>query len=219
MQRLIPGSWLGWSLVILVTAVLISGFIRVAVVDIYTIQQQSMRPTLHDREKVAVDKRYPDAHGSRRGDVVVFNGEGSFAPYRGSSEILARTLEQSAHWLGLGSPEEVFVKRVIGVGGDTVECCDDQGRIIVNGEALDELYLPYTVTDAEPASELEFHVEVPAGRVWVMGDNRAHSVDSRALLGAPGGGMISEDRIIGRASHVLWPWDQRRSIQEVPYEQ
>ena len=193
-------------------ALLISTGVRVLAADLYTISQDSMHPTVADGERVLVDKRYPSEAGAQAGDVVVFDGEGSFTPYRGGAD-LSRAMEQMGHWFGIGARSEVFVKRVIGAGGDLVTCCDDAGQLSVNGEPLEEEYLPEPVSAENPGSGFEFEAEVPAGRMWVMGDNREDSLDSRDLLGAPGGGMISEDRIIGRATDVVWPWSDRRSLE------
>lgn len=204
-----------WAMVagtIVLLALVISTAVRLFAVDLYTISQDSMDPTVTDGERVLVDKRYPGKTGVAPGDVVVFDGEGSFVPYRGGPSI-RRTAEQVGHWLGLGSPTEVFVKRVIGAGGDRVVCCDEEGRLTVNGAPLEEEYLAEPVSADQPASDLQFEAEVPQGRMWVMGDHRRGSVDSRDLLGAPGGGMISEDRIIGRATDVVWPWPHRRSLE------
>lgn len=204
-----------WGLrlaVVLAAALLISTMVRVFVVDVYTVSQESMEPTLSDGERVAVAKGYPDDAGPQRGDIVVFDGEGSFTPYRGGPD-LTRGLETIGHWLGLGSPSGVYVKRILGTDGDVVACCDDQGRLTVNGDPLTEDQLAQPVSADLPASEISFEAEVPPGRIWVMGDNRSESVDSRALLGAPGGGMISEDRIIGRVTSVVWPWSERREIE------
>ena len=198
--------------IVLLLALVLSTGVRIFAVDLYTISQDSMAPTVADGERVLVDKRYPGASGVQPGDIVVFDGEGSFAPYRGGPS-LQRTAERLGHWFGLGSPTEVFVKRVIGAGGDRVVCCDDEGRLTLNGAPLQEEYLAEPVSPEQPASELEFEAEVPPGRMWVMGDHREGSVDSRDLLGAPGGGMISEDRIIGRATDVVWPWPHRRSLE------
>lgn len=204
-----------WGLVtgaVVLVAILISTGVRIFAADLYTISQDSMDPTIADGQRVLVDKRYPGEGGVEAGDVVVFDGEGSFTPYRGGTS-LNRVLEQIGHWFGVGARSEVFVKRVIGSGGDTVVCCDDAGRLSLNGEPMDEDYLPEPVTAENPASDLEFEAEVPAGRMWVMGDNRQDSQDSRDLLGAPGGGMISQDRIIGRATDVVWPWSENRSLE------
>ncbi|WP_246126257.1 signal peptidase I [Nesterenkonia populi] len=203
-----------WGLrlaVVLAAALLISTGVRIFLVDIYLVSQDSMDPTLDDGERVAVAKHYPGDDGPERGDVIVFDGEGSFAPYQGQQSALSRLAQQAGHWIGVGTPPQVFVKRVIGTGGDTVVCCDGDGRLTVNGEPLDEPYLP----EGEAPSRISFEAEVPEGRMWVLGDNRPESVDSRALLGAPGGGMISEDRIIGQVTDVVWPLSDRRGIEEL----
>ena len=94
------------------------------------------------------------------------------------------------------------MKRVIGVGGDRVQCCDASGRLTVNGVPLDE---PYLYPGDVPSRDA-FDVVVPAGKLWVMGDHRSISQDSRAHLGDPGGGFVPEDRVIGRAFAVVWPF-------------
>ncbi|MVT27474.1 signal peptidase I [Nesterenkonia alkaliphila] len=198
--------------VVVVLAVLLATLVRVFAADIYTVNQVSMEPTLNDGERMLVVKDYPGAHGVQTGDVVVFDGEGSFDPYQGGPS-LSRSLERIGHWVGIGSPPGVYVKRVIGSEGDLVVCCDETGHLTVNGEQLIEPYLDYQISPATPASEMSFEARVPAGRMWVMGDNREASVDSRDLLGAPGGGMISQDRIIGRATQVIWPWGERRKLE------
>ncbi|GGE68392.1 signal peptidase I [Nesterenkonia cremea] len=194
-------------------ALIATVLLRSLVADVYTVSQDSMHPTLDDGERILVEKGYPDEDGAQRGDLIVFDGTGSFAPYEGESGVLVQTLEQVGHWFGIGSPPDTYVKRVIAVGGDTVACCDDQGRVSINGEPLEEPYLQTPPTAERPASGTSFESTVPPGRVWVMGDHREVSIDSRALLGAPGGGMISEDRIIGRATDVFWPWDDRRRLE------
>ncbi|WP_168198700.1 signal peptidase I [Nesterenkonia sp. NBAIMH1] len=195
---------------VLAAALLVSTAIRVFWIDVYVVNQDSMDPTLHHGERVAVDKQYPGQRGPQSGDVIIFDGEGSFTPYQGQRSPLSRLGQQMAHWVSMGAPPQVFVKRVIGVGGDTVACCTDDGQLTLNGEPLEEPYLP----PHELASELSFEAEVPEERMWVLGDSRSESVDSRALLGAPGGGMISEDRIIGQVTDVVWPLSERRSLEE-----
>ncbi|GAB3193553.1 signal peptidase I [Nesterenkonia suensis] len=201
------------ALTVLVAVVATTG-VRALVVDVYTVDQVSMQPTLDHGERIFVDRSYPEGDGPRRGDVVVFDGTGSFVPYQRDQGAARQLVQHAGHWVGLGSPPQTYVKRVIGIGGDVVACCDDQGRLTVDGEPLDEPYLAQPSAAASPASEQEFEVQVPRDRMWVMGDNRAESVDSRALLGAPGGGMISEERLIGRATGVFMPWSSRREIDQ-----
>ncbi|MCW4466244.1 signal peptidase I [Glutamicibacter sp. MNS18] len=191
-----------------VFAAVILGFlatllIRATVVDLYRIESVSMQPTLNPGQSITVDRRaYGDAD-PQRGDVVVFDGRGSFLPYQRQSpgDSIARALR-------LGGTGTTYVKRVIGIGGDTVECCGDDGRILVNGTPVDE---PYLMPGDQP-SQSAFSVEVPAGRLWVMGDHRSRSEDSRALLGASGGGMIPIERVEGRVGEIIWPMEERATV-------
>ena len=94
------------------------------------------------------------------------------------------------------------MKRVIGVGGDRVVCCDSKGRVTVNGHALDEgSYLP----KGTPPSTKSFDVIVPKHHLWMMGDNRSHSADSRVHLGDPGGGFVPVHDVVGKVFAVVWP--------------
>jgi signal peptidase I len=104
--------------------------------------------------------------------------------------------------------ESDFVKRVIAVGGDHVVCCDHQGRITVDGRAVDE---PYVYPGDDP-SDVEFDQTVPPGHLWVMGDHRSSSADSREHLGDPGGGMVPVDRVVGRVVAVWWPWSRATGV-------
>nr|WP_255727534.1 MULTISPECIES: signal peptidase I [unclassified Nesterenkonia] len=201
-----------------VIAVLLATGLRLFVVDVYTVSQVSMAPTLADSERILVEKAYPEDQGVRRGDVIVFDGEGSFTPYVGGGSTLEQLGARVGHWFGIATPPATYVKRVLGTGGDIVACCADSGQLTVNGEPVEEPYLGRDVTAQAPASELSFEAEVPPGRLWVMGDNREQSLDSRALLGAPGGGMISEDRILGRVTGVFWPWNERRELPEALHQ-
>lgn len=112
-----------------------------------------------------------------RGDIVVFKG-----------------------WNG-----EDTIKRVIGVGGDQVKCCDSKRRITVNGTPLDETSYLYP---GDFASGDNFDVKVPAGKLWLMGDHRSSSADSRAHMREPGGGFISEDAVVGKAVVRYWPFNR-----------
>src|SRR5699024_11911179 len=127
------------------------------------------------------------------GDGIVFDGAGSFTPYE-SETTLKRFRDTVLGLVGITPEQNAVAKRVIGIEGDTVECCDDAGRIVVNGAALEE---PYLAEPSRPASSSPFDVEVTKNRVFLLGDNRYDSIDSRALFGAPGGGMIQVDKIYG----------------------
>lgn len=192
----------GWRLALSLALVLVlaTTWVRAVWWDIYYINSSSMEPTLVPGERILVKR---DAGAPHRGDVVVFDGRGSYAPYerRTAADDLLRTLH-------LRGGDSVYVKRVLGVGGDTVECCDAKGRLLVNGVPLDEPY----VQPGDSPSELRFSVEVPAHRLWLMGDHRSVSQDSRSLLGAPGGGMVAEDRVIGTVTRIVWPITENRPV-------
>ena len=115
-------------------------------------------------------------------------------------------------WLGLTGSDTTYVKRVIGLPGDTVVCCDAGGKVTVNGEPLDE---PYVFPGDSPSTQ-NFSTLVPDGRLWLMGDHRSVSADSRSLLGAPGGGLVPLDRVIGRPVQILWPLDRFAPVARPP---
>jgi signal peptidase I len=156
-------------------------FARLLLVAPFTVPSSSMRATLQPGDHLLVDRVSYQLHDVRRGDIVVFDGADLFLP----------------------GPGPVYVvKRVIGVGGDRIRCCDAAGRVTVNGRALDES--GYLFAGDQP-SRLTFDVQVPDDRLWLMGDHRSRSDDSRAMLGQPGGGMVPEDRVVGRVLLLDWP--------------
>lgn len=193
-------SWLLLVGVAVLVMVLVRGFL----IQSFYVPSGSMEPTIEPGDRILVNKLV--GGGSvQRGDVVVFDGTTTFAagdlsPHQDDG-LVGRTLAGAASLLGVDVGEQDFVKRVIGLPGDRVVCCDSGGRLTVNGTAVDEPYLHH----GDSPSDLTFDIAVPAGRLWVMGDHRSDSADSRAHLGDPGGGTVRLDDVIGRAVATYWP--------------
>jgi signal peptidase I len=200
----------------LVVAALVAMLVKMFVLQAFLIPSSSMENTLRVGDHVLTDRLSYQLHGIHRGDVVVFSGAGTrdgAAPAPASS-TLGRWWHDLAVRAGVDSPDgTIYVKRVIGLPGDTVACCDPQGRVTVNGIALnessyvhDDSYWPGTCPKTpDPSSRCFAPVRVAAGTLWVMGDHRAVSDDSRRHLGAPGGGAINSSRVVGKAVLVIWP--------------
>ncbi|GAA6526474.1 hypothetical protein IDVR_22700 [Intrasporangium sp. DVR] len=174
----------------------------------FSIPSGSMEDTLHVGDRILVD-RTTSIDELERGDIIVFDASRAFhleAPDKGLLGALVDALEGL---VGHGPPTD-YVKRVIGLPGDRVRCCGPEGRLEVNGTAVDEPYLK----PGQQASTMTFDVLVPPDRLWVMGDNRAGSSDSRAHLGEPGGGMVPGDDIIGKVWVRYWPLDQLGAVDQ-----
>jgi len=189
-------------------AVVAAALLRALTGPVLLIPSASMEPTLMPGDRVRVDTAAAGGAGLRHGDLVVFDGAGSLAPYRRTT-ALERGLEDVAASWGVGARRDVYVKRVLALPGDVLECCSADGRLLRDGAPLEEPYLGRGVTAAAPAADHPWRFEVPEGRMVVLGDNRAASRDSRALLGAPGGGLIPLDGVLGTVREVVWPLDRR----------
>ncbi|MFB9777106.1 signal peptidase I [Brevibacterium otitidis] len=189
-----PRRWLRTLAILAIIAVLAAAGIRALGVQSFSIPSESMQPTFAPGARVTVLRA--DALTGRidAGDVVVIDGRGSFLPTSPPNAA-----QQLGSWFGLGPGDVFFIKRVIAGPGDTLECCSESGALIRNGKELDEPYLAEQPSAEQPASAIPFRIEVPGDRLWLMGDNRADSTDSRSLLGSPGGGMIPTRRVIGVA--------------------
>jgi signal peptidase I len=216
--------WSAWQElpILIVVALAIALVIKSFVVQPFFIPSSSMEDTLLIGDKVLVNKLVYDFRGIDRGDIVVFNGTGSWNPpapaSHPSSDPIVRAYDVTLRPLfssiaGLfGTPADQgtdYVKRVIGLPGDHVTCCNVQGLVTVNGVPLHES--SYLYPGSAP-SQIPFSITVPKGRLWVMGDNRAISDDSRMRMSDPGGGTIPENEVIGRAFVVVWPPSRWRTL-------
>ena len=195
-------------LTIVVTAVALTLVIKAFVFQPYKIPSESMENTLLPGDRVLVNKLVYHFRGIARGDIVVFSGQGSWGNLDGGvtpppSNPVVRILDDVLSAIGLYSSQTFYIKRVIGLPGDHVACCTD-GRVTVNSVPLDET--SYVFPGAAPSNQT-FSITVPAGRLWVMGDNRAFSDDSRGHMqaGFPDQGTVPENEVAGRAFLIIWP--------------
>lgn len=194
-------------LIILVVAFLISFLLKTFLIRSFYIPSGSMEQTLQINDRIMVNQLVPDLVAVERGDVVVFQDPGGWLQLPQSANAANPTpVESLLQTVGLAADtsSDYVVKRVIGVGGDRVACCDAAGRVTVNGVPLDEPYI--VIPDGQTrASAIDFDVTVPQGSVWVMGDNRYNSRDSRYNQDQPGKGFVANEEIVGRAFVLNWP--------------
>ncbi len=197
--------------ILVVIALVLAVVIKTYAIQAFFIPSGSMENTLEINDRVLVNKLVYDVRGINRGDIVVFNGDGSWDPGTppGNTNFAEKFAEGFASMFGFGHPGDILIKRVIGLPGDHVACCDAQGRVTVNGVPLTEQSYLYP---GDAPSEIRFNIVVPSGRLWVMGDHRLISDDSRDHLGDPGGGTVPENAVIGRAFVIIWPLSRWRFL-------
>jgi signal peptidase I len=205
------------DLVVIVGAALIlSVLIKAFLIRSFYIPSGSMLETLQINDRIIVNVMVPEVMEVQRGDIVVFRDPGGWLgaiptvekePIQEISDFVLGTF-------GITAPDsaEHLVKRVIGLPGDVVECCDAEGRIMINGVGIDE---PYLRPGATP-SDTEFKVTVPEGHYWVMGDNRPNSTDSRYHTDLPTGGFVPQEVLVGRAFVISWPMDNWTYLDNYP---
>jgi len=200
----------------LAIAVLVPGFVA----RLYTVPSQSMEQTLHgcpdcDNDRILVDRLVYQVRRPAPGEIVLFSVPDSWAtregPRPGPTNAVLAAVREVGSVLGFGSVDEVdFVKRVIAVGGQTVSCCDERNRVLVDGKPVDEPYI-YFAPQAGPAAQKPFSpVRVPDGELWVMGDNRNNSTDSSA----PGNGPVPLANLLGKARMVVLPLNRFSGLDD-----
>nr|WP_258046039.1 signal peptidase I [Leifsonia shinshuensis] len=204
----------GWKVllrdvvVIFVIAVLVSFLIKTFVARSFYIPSGSMENTLQINDRIIVNELQPSVFPLSRGDVVVFKDPGGWLP--AAAPQTGNPIQQGVgavlDFVGLGASDsdQHLVKRLIGLPGDHITCCNALGQMSVNGVPLKE---PYVLLPAgqQAVSAKPFDVTVPAGKIWVMGDNRYNSADSRYHMDDPTKGFVPMNDVVGRAFVVSWP--------------
>jgi signal peptidase I len=195
------------SVIVVVLALLLSLIVKTWLVQAFYIPSESMENTLLVGDRVIVNKLVPSPISLKRGDIIVFEDPDHWLPAAVPVQrsALSSALNSTLTFVGLLPSDEGnhLIKRVIGLPGDHVVCCNVQKQLMVNGVALNE---PYIFPGDVPSQE-SFNITVPPGRVWVMGDHRSDSADSRPHDENSGGakGSVPESLIVGRAITVVWP--------------
>ncbi|MFL1999376.1 signal peptidase I [Microbacterium sp. A1-JK] len=198
--------------VIVLIALLVSFLVKTFLVRSFYIPSASMNQTLIENDRILVDEITPRFGGYDRGDVVVFRDPGGWLEK--APQVPVSPFTESVEWVlslvGLAAPDsdEHLIKRIIGVGGDHVVCCNALGQTTVNGQAIDETAYLNLLPGKTAPDVMEYDVTVPDGSIWVMGDNRDNSQDSRFHQDQPGGGFVPVDNVVGRAFLITWPFDR-----------
>jgi signal peptidase I len=203
--------------VVVVGAIIAASLLRGFVGQMFLIPSVSMENTLQVDDRVVVEK----LSTVRRGQVIVFKDPGGW--FTGATVRERGPIGKALEFVGVlpDTSTEHLIKRVIGLPGDRVICCDEVDHVTVNGQPLNEGSYLFIGPDGAPTqpSAIEFDVTVPNGRLFVMGDNRDHSRDSRCHLNdvQPGltkgeNALVSEDLVVGRAIAVVWPLDRQHRL-------
>jgi len=199
------GSVLREFPILVIVALAVSLVIKTFVVQFFFIPSGSMENTLQIQDRVAVNKIPFISRNISRGDVVVFRDPANWLPEpytAGENKVMAK-IRTGLETVGvLPNPaKQYLVKRVIGVAGDHVVCCAKDGKLTINGKSTDE---PYIFAGNKP-SEMEFNVTVPDGKIWVMGDHRGSSADSRYHQEDVNHGFVPVSKVTGRVYAIIWP--------------
>ena len=199
------GSFLRELPVIIIAALVVSIIVKTFLVHFFYIPSGSMENTLQVGDRIAVNKFGALFTDIKRGEVVVFSDPDKWLGNSAESEDsgIGAVVKTGLITVGvLPDPaKQYLIKRVIGVGGDKVVCCDKAGKVQVNGVSITE---PYVFAGDKP-SDVQFNVDIPKGFIWVMGDHRGASADSRFHPESANNGMVPLSKVVGRAVFVVWP--------------
>ena len=199
------GSLLREFPILILVALAVSIVIKTFFVQFFYIPSGSMENTLQINDRVAVNKVPFIGKSIKRGDVVVFRDPDNWLPepYVGDQNKFIAKIKDGFVAVGvLPNPaKQYLVKRVIGVAGDKVECCSKDKKLMINGVEIDEPY----IFAGNTASDTNFNVTVPAGKIWVMGDHRGASADSRFHQDDINNGMVPNSKITGKVVGIIWP--------------
>ena len=178
----------------------------------FFIPSASMTPTLKVDEHIVVDKTFIISGGIHKGDIVVFKDPGGWIGNESGNPLdVMGNISNFLHYRNEPAPG-YLVKRVVAIGGDRVTCCNATGRLVVNGKSVVE---PYLSKESKKASDSKFDVLVPAGHLWVLGDNRVGSADSRFHTDLPSKGFVSERDVVGVVMGVTWPLNRLKWVLHV----
>jgi len=216
------GSFLRELPIIVVSALIVSIVVKTFLLHFFYIPTGSMENTLQIGDRIAVNKFGALFSEVKRGEVVVFGDPDIWlgqVQQTDDPKLLA-LIKSGLITVGvLPDPaKQYLIKRVIGVGGDNVTCCDAEGKLQVNGVSINE---PYIYSGDKP-SETKFNVDVPEGFLWVMGDHRAASADSRYQPDSANEGMVPLSKVVGRATFIVWPIkniaiiEKGKDLKEIP---
>lgn len=206
--------WVKEVATVVAIAVVLSFLIKTFLFRAFYIPSESMVSTLDVNDRIFVNLLVPEPFALERGDVVVFKDtKGWLVPTPEKADGPFTWVQDGLTFVGLlpDNSEQHLVKRVVGLPGDHVVCCDAGGKLTINGKAVDETY----VNPAEIPDIRNFDVVVPDGKIWVMGDNRNHSADSRAHQDS-NGGFIDMPDIEGKAAVIAWPLNRLTALGNYP---
>ncbi|MEY3278419.1 MAG: signal peptidase [Actinomycetota bacterium] len=197
-------GWLRETSIIVVTALTISVLLRTFVFQAFYVPSQSMLEQLQVNDRIIASKISYKVGDINRGDVLVFQDPGNWLREPDEQIGFRGAVTNFLTWIGVipANSGKDLVKRVIGIPGDTVECCSPEGFIKINGKAIDESAYVRETTD-----QLDFKIVVPPGRLFMMGDNRGHSSDSRYHLDVANG-TIPIENVVGQVVAVVWPMER-----------